>query len=126
LKDARFNRVRRHAVDLAETLTGTDADPGLVSMVQKYTYPWATFKVRWVFDVDDPDAANKVTAAQAIVGMGGAVKEEEVMGAAGFTLPGPEDRVLGGAGMMPAEGEEDGDPAFAEIGGGDKDGDEEV
>lgn len=117
----KHDRVVRHAQDLAESLTGSESVPGLVSMVWRYTYPWAVQAglpmPRWVVDEEEPDLG-KIEAATAIVSMGGQVKEEEVLGSAGLTPPGPGDRVLGGMMAQPApgmEGEEGGDPEFSDL-----------
>lgn len=84
------------ADELSETLTGSPREPGLISTIQRYTFPDADFKIRHVFDVDKPDPEQRLNAAKTIVDMGGELKASEVLAAAGFSKPEENDETLGG------------------------------
>ena len=88
------------AESLSETLTGSAREPGLISTIQRFTFPDADFKIRHVFDVDKPDPKERLEAAKTIVDMGGEIKTSEVLAAAGFSKPEENDDTLGGKEQM--------------------------
>ncbi len=51
---------------------------------------------RWVNNVPDPEAESKLEGAQIFTGLGGAVKEDEILGLIGLSAPEPGDKTLGG------------------------------
>ncbi len=60
---------------MAETYTGGDEKPGLLSIMKRHTFPELgrsvpDFPVRWKFNVPDPEADKKLQAAKTIVEMG--------------------------------------------------------
>lgn len=93
---------------LAATLTGTEARPGLLSVIKKYTFADADFPVNFVFDVEDPESEKKLNSGRTLVDMGVAVSEEEFRAAAGYREPAAGEKIVepppppdAGGGMMP-------------------------
>lgn len=85
-----FSRLIKYdAVNLQETLT-TD----LVAVFQKYNCPKVRKKLRWVFEVDKPNAAALVEAAQILYEMGGTIDEDELRGIIGLAKPAPGSSML--------------------------------
>jgi len=105
------------ANNLAETLTGDENQPGLVSIIKAWTYPWADFPVRFVHDVDSVDPAAKLEAIKAASEIGVDFKTNEVRALTGCSDPQPGDDVVGGQKAL----EEDED-----VPEDSKEGDEEV
>jgi hypothetical protein len=77
------------ANNLADTLT-----EDFIPVIQRWNCPKANFRVRFVFDVDDPKADAKLKSAQSVFQMGGAVKKDELLSAAGFAKPEEDDDIL--------------------------------
>jgi hypothetical protein len=90
------------AANLEETLTGCADNPGLVSTIVKWTFPWCDFPVRWKFDIDTVNVKERMAAIKEFVDMGGTVKENEVRSLTGISDPGPDDATLGGMEQMMA------------------------
>lgn len=88
------NVVEEDAGELAETLTGTLEDPGLVSVIREWTYPWADFPVRFKFAVKPGDPERRLGAVTMAFNLGARVKEDEVRDIAGLSAPGPDDDIL--------------------------------
>lgn len=106
------------AANLAETLTGSDHEPGLVNTILRWTYPWADFPVRFVHDVDTVDPAAKLEAVVSASGIGVDFKKNEVRALTGMSDPAPGDEVVGGQVMAaPGEDGEPGEPGGEEEGG---------
>lgn len=100
---------------LGESFTGSEEEPSLVHLVKTHTYPWARdIPLRFKYRVPEPDAEGRLGAATMAWNMGCKLKAEEVLEAAGFNTPGPEDETLmspafmqppPGQGGQPGEGE---------------------
>jgi len=117
---------------LAETLTGSAREPGLLSIAQKYSFPEADFPVRWVFDVERAESEKKVQSGKTMVELGVDIKADELRAAAGFSKPAQGDELVkppqqpgapGAPGGMPGAPGADGadvgqDPLAALMGGG--------
>lgn len=73
--DTKYRILKFDACNLADTLT-----EDLVRVAQKWNFPREQFKVRFVFDVPDPQAAEKTAAATQVFQMGGKIVEADVMG----------------------------------------------
>jgi hypothetical protein len=127
-KDTKLAIVKEDASFLAESLTGSETEPGLVWTIQHYTFPEADFPVRWVFDVESAASKEKLDAGKTLVDLAVKVKADEMRAAAGFSKPAEGDEVVeppqqGGAGggmpgmpgAPPGEGGED--PMAALMGG---------
>ena len=80
--------VKYDAINLGETLT-----QDLVRVLQKYTYPDIP-PLKFVFDVDKPNAKDVLEAAQAFYMMGGAVDEDELRSIIGLARPQPGHAIL--------------------------------
>ncbi len=99
--------IKYDAVNLAETLT-TD----LVRVLQKYNAPKVRKPIRWVFEIDKPNAAEVLEASSAFFEMGGTLDEDELRGTIGLSKPTPggsmlakfqsmEPAAMGAGGQMP-------------------------
>jgi 2'-5' RNA ligase len=110
------------AYNLAETLTGSLEEPGLLSVIQAYTFPKAKFPVKWVFDTDSEESQEKLQAIKTLVDMQVKVRADDARKAAGVGKPASGDEVIEppappggappGAGAPPG-----GDPMAALMGG---------
>lgn len=121
------NQIRNmDAANAEETLTGTEEAPGLISMMQKYSYPetWPSpsnprgFRARFVFDAESSDPDKKLEAASKLFTMNIPFKMDEAREAGGFTKPDADDEVAvqqqkqpGMGGMPGAGGAPGGEPA---------------
>lgn len=128
--DTKRRIVLQDASFLEETLTGSDDEPGLLSIMRKYTYPDADFPVTWKFDVETGQSKDKVTSAKTLVDMGISIRADDVRQAAGFGKPAEGDELVqppqqgtpGGPGGQPGQPGQ-GDPLAALAGqmGGEQD-----
>ncbi len=99
--DTKKQKIATAADALQETWTGSDREPGIVSILKKWNYPWATsFDVRMVFNLEKQDPQVACANAAALAGMGIPLKVDEVREAGGFSKPTEDDEVIGM--MMPA------------------------
>ncbi len=80
--------VKYDAQNLAETLT-TD----LVAVIQRVLYPDIP-PLRFVFDVDKPNAMDVLEAAESFYGMGGTIDEDELRSIIGLAKPAPGHAML--------------------------------
>lgn len=100
--DTKRNITLGDANDLEETQTGSDEEPGLASVITKWSYPWADFPVRFKFHVDEKDPEKVLDAIGKASSMGVTFKEESVRGLIpGQEAPGPDDKVVGGQQQQP-------------------------
>lgn len=95
-KNAESQRIQRDAEELAETLTGCDAEPGLISTIKKWTYPGADFPVWLQFEIDDAAPDQKLKAATMVANLGVKLKADEIRSIPGFSKPDPGDETIGG------------------------------
>lgn len=92
--DTKQQILEEDADSLAESLTGSEEEPGLVSIIQKWTFPWADFPVRWKFALKPPNTAELLEAAGKVFEMGIPVKVDELRRLAGLSKPSPTDEVV--------------------------------
>jgi 8-oxo-dGTP pyrophosphatase MutT (NUDIX family) len=97
------NKIIAHdSRSLAETMTGGSHAPGLVWMMQRWTFPATMpgpqntegFQVRMVYDVDQPEPEKTLQAVRTAWDMGAHFKEEEVVALTGLSIPEQDDRIL--------------------------------
>lgn len=90
---------------LDATLTGSWRRPGLIWMMQKYTFPHTIpsaanpdgFRVRFITGLEEKEAAEKLEAATTLVKeFGLPIRQDDLYEAGGFTKPAPGDDVVGG------------------------------
>jgi phage gp29-like protein len=81
--------LRFDAQNMADTLSND-----LVMVAQKWNFPNANFRTRFVFDIPDPDAAAKLEAAMKFIQIGGVAKAEDVRRFAELAKPEKDDEVL--------------------------------
>ena len=86
--DTHSRMVRYDAMNLQDTLTEE-----LVATLQKYNFPGLP-QIRWKFDIDKPNAAETLTAAQAFYQMGGTLDEDELRAILGLSRPQPGHAIL--------------------------------
>lgn len=79
---------------LAVSMTGEEDDPGLVSVIKQYTFPWADFPARWVFDVERPESKAKLESGKTLVELGVKIREDEFREAAGYAAPADGDKLV--------------------------------
>lgn len=89
-KDTKFQLLQFDADNLAETLSND-----LLGPLMRLNFPQYDFPMRFKIIVPDPDSAGKLQAAQTVVGMGVAVKEDQVREFAGLEKPEPDDKTVG-------------------------------
>jgi hypothetical protein len=99
MQSTKQKRTSRDADRLEESLTGNADNPGLVWMLQRWTFPDTVpeqggFRVRWKFDVNTTASEKKLNAAETAWEMGCTIKEAEVMEMAGLSTPTGQDKVL--------------------------------
>lgn len=89
-----------HANNLAETLTGTKRNPGLVYIMQKYSFPWSMpdqpngFRVKFKFGKDVEDSEKKLSAIEKVVSFGIPVRADDARNAAGLSKPDIGDEII--------------------------------
>lgn len=87
--DTKHQILKHDATRLGSTLTRD-----LVKPVQRWNAPEAAYNLRWVFDLTDPNAGEKLEAAKKVFDMGVKLKTDEVRGLAGLSKPEEDDEVL--------------------------------
>lgn len=85
--DTKYRLTKYDAQNLAESLTGTERDPGLLWVLQRWNFPEADFQVRFCFDIDKPNAQEQLAAAKVIFDMGIPLDANEVRGIVGLSKP---------------------------------------
>lgn len=111
---------------LAETITGDESHPGLISLFQQYTFPEFTpgtpngFPVLFKFGLEKSLNNQRVQSIQQIVQLGLPVRKDDIYNAAGLSRPEEQDDVLEPQqqGMGGPGGEGGGNPLAALMGGG--------
>ena len=107
-EDSKFNILNYNARNMADTLT-TD----LVAPIVKLNKPGAKFRLKFVFDIEDPNATDKLNAIQTGIGMGLDFAKNRVRGLIGERKPLPGEESIGGQQAAPgaaagAGGDDDG------------------
>lgn len=87
--DTKYKIVRFDAQNLGETLTSD-----LVRVLQKWNYPNENFPIRWLFDVEKPNAKDYLDAARTFLQMGGTLDAGEVRGLTGLSKPSAGAEIL--------------------------------
>lgn len=108
MQETKVQITKHDAAMMAVTLTGSAEEPGLLSTIQKWTFPEADFPVRWVFDVERTQNEGTLNSIRTLVDLGLEVKADEVRSAAGLSKPAEGDEVvkgpIGGPGGAPGGG----------------------
>jgi hypothetical protein len=118
--------IKQDAAWLALSLTGTDTEPGLVSIMQKYSFPETVndFPVSWEFDFEDKESQDKLSGYKSLFDMGITFKADDARAAAGASKPAdgdetvkkPDEQPPGAPGGAPPGGDA-GNPLAALMGG---------
>lgn len=94
------------ATNLAETLTGNARNPGLVYLIQRWSFPETMpdqpggFRVKFKFGIEKQDPQKRLDSAEKVLRMGLSLKADEVRAAGGFTKPDVGDETISmGAGQ---------------------------
>jgi len=85
--DTKYRITKFDAQNLGESLTGTEQEPGLVWVLNRWNFPEADFQPRFCFDIDKPNAEEQLNAAKTIFDMGIPLDADEVRGIAGLSKP---------------------------------------
>lgn len=110
-QDTKFNITQYDAWLLADTLTGCARAPGVVSIMKRWSFPWADFPVNFVFGAEKPQAEKKLDGAKTLFDMKVPLKADEVRAAGGFSKPGPGDEVVQAPpDQLPGGGQQPGAP----------------
>lgn len=95
MRETKFQILEEDAELLAETMTGSVWEPGLVSMIQRWSFPeLMDVPVRWVFDLRPPNVGETISAVSSLFQTGITFKEKEVRALAGLSDPQPGDVVI--------------------------------
>lgn len=120
-QDTKRNIIARDADRIAEALTGDLVNPGLVSMIQYYTFPETApgrpghFRLHWRFRLESVVMKEKVESAKTMVELGIPIRTDEVRTAAGFSKPAQQDEIVKPPAPPPGMGP-DGQPLPAQPG----------
>jgi len=84
-------------------ITGTEEEPSLLYILQKYTFPESVpseqnpkgFHATFHHDLEKLESLERLEAAQIVVGMGAPVKRDDLYAASGLTQPDDGDDVIG-------------------------------
>jgi hypothetical protein len=87
--DTKYKKIKAYAKPLADTLT-----MDLLRPMQRFNRPQDRFRIRWVFDLDDPQMKDRLEAAKTLYLMRVPMKTDEVRSIAGFSKPEPEDETI--------------------------------
>ncbi len=122
-EDTKTQIIKHDAALLGETISGSDDEPGIINVMQRYSFPEADFPVKFVFDVETGESDKKLQAAKTLVEMGVKIRADDVLKAAGFGKPAEGDdlvRPMGGndPGQMQPGGATGGDNPLAAMMGG--------
>lgn len=114
---------------LAETITGSAEAPGLLSLMQRYTFPETVpgvpggFPVLFKFGLEKTLNNQRVQSIQTVVGMGLPVRKDDVYNAAGLSRPEDQDDVVEGQQQQGQGQGQGGNPLAALLGGDDSSAD---
>jgi hypothetical protein len=88
--------IRDDADDLAESNTGSDHEPGLVSMIFRWTLPqyYGKFGLRWMFDLEEVDTEKRMEAVLKAFQVGVDFKKDEVRELTGLSKPEEQDETV--------------------------------
>lgn len=121
-QDTKRNITVGDANDLEETQTGSEEEPGLLSVIKAWSYPWADFPCRFKFTVDEEDPDKRLESISKAASLGVTFKMDSVRGLTGQEKPSADDEVIGGQQAMPGmggmPGVPGGGPDAASAGGG--------
>ena len=88
-KDTKFRILTYDALNMGDTLSSD-----LVEVSQRWNFPKADFRIRFVFDIPDPGAGDKLKGAELLHKMKVPMKADEVRGAAGLSKPEADDETV--------------------------------
>lgn len=114
-KNTETQRIKADAEELAETITGSEDEPGLVSIMLKWTYPGVKFPVKFVFDIEDESPKEKLQTITMASGLGVTFGEDSIRSLTGMPKPEPGQKIVGGKqqgmGGMESDGKGEGGSA---------------
>lgn len=94
-KDSKMGILAADANEAAEAISGNDVDPGIISIMKKYTYPWAGyFDVQFKFNMLE-NGLEKLRAGMEMAQAGLPVRTDELYSVSPFSMPHPNDHTLG-------------------------------
>jgi hypothetical protein len=101
MQDTKYQLTKFDAENLGEAMTGSDDEPGLISMIKDYTFPdlkemGEDFPVRLVINVPDPENETKLTSVTAAAALGVDFIKREVRQLTGLSDPQEGDDTIGG------------------------------
>lgn len=96
---------------LGISMSGSDLDPGILSIIKKYTYPDADFPASFVFGMESPESEKKLQSGRTLVDMGVEIKEDELRSSGGYDKPAEGDKIAQPQQQMPGGGGMSGMPS---------------
>jgi hypothetical protein len=103
--DTKSKTCMADARDLDETWTGSEEEPGPVSIIKKWTYSYADFPVRYVTVHEHKDPDKAMTIVDMAVNMGVEFPIEPIRELTGIRAPEEGETTVGGKEQMMAEKE---------------------
>lgn len=113
--ETKSDLIAADAEEEAEGLTGSKDEPGLLSVIKRWTFPDADFPVRWKPELREPDPRKKMEVIEKASGMGVKFIEREIRALTGMGEPMDGEPTVGGqmgdpfGGMLGPEGDKMGD-----------------
>ena len=95
--NTKYQILKYDADNAADTLTRD-----VVAPLERFNFPGQTFGLKWVFDVADPAAGERLDSAKTLHDMGVDLKEDEVRAVGGFSKPDEGDAIIAGSSGMTA------------------------
>lgn len=106
-KDSKTKLCMGDADDFDETMTGSEEEPGLVSIIKKWTYKLADFPVRYVTDHEEEDRGEALEAVKTCVDMGVSFDADKVRELTGQEPPEDGAVTIGGQEALDAKNQAD-------------------
>lgn len=103
-KKTEIQRIKADAEELAETITGSYEEPGILSTMMRWTYPglWddnnKTFKfpIKFVFEIEDESPKEKLQTVTMASSLGVKFRADDVRALTGMEKPDSGDETVGG------------------------------
>lgn len=96
-RDTKTKRCRADSELFDDSLTGSDEEPGLVSIIKKWTYSFADFPLRFTTDHEENDPKDILEAVKVCVDMGVKFAEKDIREQTGLPAPEEGEPIIGGA-----------------------------
>lgn len=106
-KDTKSKIIAADADELAESMTGSEFDPSLLTTIKRWTFPDADFPVRFCFNTEDADPEAKAKLVETLANLGVTFSMDRTREISGEPKPEDDEETIGG---VPLEMGPDGQP----------------